>query len=111
MNKATWFGIVTIGGLALLTGRAAADQCTDMSVTKSQWDHARRLIQTAPSVLSFCPPCGETTPRVWLGKLDKADLAYLYVQVSDDNFANVARLVSCPTTGVPPFIDRAGKPH
>jgi len=112
MNKARWIGIGIVTGIVLAGGYAAADQCTNLSVTKSQWDWARRHTQAAPSVLSFCAPCGDKAPQPWSGHLDKdADLAYLYVQVGDDNFANLARLVSCPVSGVPAFIDRSGKPH
>ena len=104
-----WIGGGIIG-LTLLSGRAIADQCTNLSATKSQWDWAKRHAQNAQSVLSFCAPCGDKMPKP--GHLDKdADLAYLYVQVGDNNFANLARLVGCPVQGVPDFIDAGGRPH
>jgi len=112
MNKTSrWVGIGVMAGFVFTAGNAAADQCTSMSATKSQWDWAKRAVQNTTTVLWFCQPCGEKSPKLWNSDWKNADLAYLYVQVGDDNFVNVARLVSCPVQSVPTFIDRGGKPH
>jgi|ERR1019366_6301807 hypothetical protein len=105
-----WVGFGLVVGVVLVGGYASADQCTNASATKSQWEWAKRHVRSAPSVLSFCQPCNDKAPRLWSGHhLDTEDLAYLYVQVGDDSFANLASMVGCPTTGVAPFIDRGGR--
>jgi hypothetical protein len=94
-----------------LTAEASADQCSSAIATKDQWEAARKLVREAPSVLAFCPPCGERVPKRWAGRFENADLAYLYVQVSDDRYGNVARMVGCSASGVSAFIDAAGRPR
>ena len=123
MTKSKWVGVLVVGALGLVAGYAVADQCTDASVSKQQWDWARKHVREAPTVLSFCQPCGDKMPKPWTGDLahpgPNTDLAYIYVQVGDDNFANLAKLsgANCLFPGnysgksVATFIDRYGKPQ
>jgi hypothetical protein len=107
-SKLRWVGFVALVGISGAAAYAYADQCTNLSATKSQWSWAQRAVQNCPSVLTFCQPCSDRAPKPWSGHLEKEDLAYLYVQVGDDNYANVAKMVGCPATGVAPFIDHTG---
>ena len=107
---------------------ASADQCA--LVPASQVDWAIQHVKAAPMVLSLCKPCGEKVPTVLTvagasrvgsgkdaelsivdenGKATRHDLAYTYVQVGDGRFANLAKLVGCPTTDVDDFITYAPK--
>lgn len=111
MTNGRWIGLAIVGLLLAAASYGYADQCTNQRATPSQWAWAQRAVQNSPSVLTFCPPCRDAAPHPWSGHLEREDLAYLYVQVGDDNFANVARLVGCSATGVAPFIDHAGRPR
>lgn len=112
MSRTKWVAIAAVGlGVMMGTGDATADQCTSQTATKDQWDAAQKLVRNAPSVLLFCRPCGDRTPVPWQGPISKQDLAYVYVQVGDDRFSNVARMVGCNATGVAVLIDAAGHPR
>lgn len=117
MTKARWLGIAILSAGALVTGYALSDQCTRLSATSSQWAWARKHVERAPKVLDYCEPCNagaavRKAPTIHHGGLvPDDDLAYVYVQVGDDRYANLAKMVGCTVDDVSPFIDAAGEPR
>lgn len=101
-----------VSGLVFLASASAlADQCA--YVEKSQATAALRIALETSTIEALCEPCGETVPVTlqvtsigiedaqfqdfWKLMINgkNADLAYTYV-----NGLNLAKLVSCPATGV-----------
>lgn len=95
---------------------AWADQCA--WVGKEEVTVAFDLIKRGMIVLPYCEPCGDKRPdppvhvlTTEIRQQDKhlyslvingqeVDLAYLYLQLSDGSYFNVAKLVGCPVEGV-----------
>jgi hypothetical protein len=125
---------------------AHAEQC--LMMTDDQFKSAAKLLSLTPKILRFCQPCGDATPiavdvktvssktenlgisglekfnqaLVVNGKLGQ-DLAYMYVKIGSDTWANLGLLANCsrfdcePGTGkcelhkvdsVSPFITEKG---
>lgn len=108
--------LVALAVVASGAGVAHADQC--QLVDSGTALRAFQLLGDHPYVLSYCEPCGDRVP----GRIDRVaavaterdrsgtyqvvmneheiDLAYTFVQTGPDEFENLAKLASCPTSGV-----------
>ena len=97
-------------------GLARADQC--QLVDSGTALRAMQLLGDHPYVLKYCEPCVDRAPgpvaratsvateRDRAGSYQvvmnehEIDLAYTFVQTGPDEFENLAKLASCPTSGV-----------
>jgi len=108
--------LVALAVIASGAGVAHADQC--QLVDSGTALRAFQLLGDHPYTLAFCEPCGDREP----GRVDRVtgvaterdrsgayqivlngheiDLAYTFVQTGPDEFENLAKLASCPTSGV-----------
>lgn len=100
---------------------AQADQCA--FVSKKNADDALALIDKGATIISFCQPCGDTTPQkvkvesvsdhatgfegTWevLVNGQGIDLAYTFVENGDGKYVNLSKMVDCPSEGVACLLD------
>jgi hypothetical protein len=110
--------------LSVLSLNAFADQCAWNKLTDAT--SAMKLLKNN-DVMTWCQNCDETKPshiykvqelkkikpasdqyeiqaKLSNGQTHNFDLAYIYVRVASDVFANVAQLVGCPSVGATTFI-------
>lgn len=109
--------------LATLSFSAFADQCAWMSPVMAK--RAEMLIQSGSEIASLCQPCGEVIANakvsvargvkitnqqgnyrsIVIGQKE-VDLAYTYIKVAPNKFANVAKVIGCKADGVSEVISK-----
>lgn len=101
-----------------------ADQC--QLVSKTMVKRASLLLQPGAEIASLCQPCGDviSDAKVSVVRNTKiisaiysthqeisinnrtVDLAYTYVKIAPNRYANVAKVIGCQATGVSEIISK-----
>jgi len=116
----SWTIPLAIASCAIGVGAARADQCAWIDGATAA--RAKAALAQHPKVVSFCEPCGEKAPgeparagAVEVRAMEEGysqvfvdghglDLAYTYVQISPQQYANLAELAGCPASDVSPSL-------
>ncbi|MEZ4364264.1 MAG: hypothetical protein R3B48_29080 [Kofleriaceae bacterium] len=120
MKTGTWYLALGVSAaIASSSARARADQCAFLP-DRAMADRAGNALRGSMMV-SFCEPCDDVAPGVpepvgrvevvrsgagWSVEVDgrELDLAYTFVRISADSFANLAMLAGCPAQAVSPSL-------
>ncbi len=113
--------VIAFAICAATTGVARADQCAWIG-DKSIAERAATMLREHPTYVELCEPCGDKAPgepaiahRVEVQPSPDPgsevaidgraiDLAYIYVQISDREYDNLAALAGCMTSDVSPTL-------
>jgi hypothetical protein len=114
---------VSLVAVTTFSTAAYADQCAWIDADVAS--RAQAILAKSPKLIAFCEPCGDKVPGVPIAAtrvdvrepsagfhevvVDDSgiDLAYTFVQTSQTEYGNLAKLAGCPATGVSPTLSIA----